>query len=134
MAQFESRNITMMMDLYELTMAYGYFREGEEARKARASFDVFFRRHPDGGGFSIFAGLEQIVEYIEAMHFSTADIDYLRSLSLFDEDFLDYLAHYRFTGDIRAFREGTIMYPEEPILTVTAPIIDAQLVETALLA
>ena len=134
MAQFESRNITMMMDLYELTMAYGYFREGEEARKARASFDVFFRRHPDGGGFSIFAGLEQIVEYIEAMHFSPADIDYLRSLSLFDEDFLDYLARYRFTGDIRAFREGTIMYPEEPILTVTAPIIDAQLVETALLA
>ena len=134
MAQFESRNITMMMDLYELTMAYGYFREGEEACRTRASFDVFFRRHPDGGGFSIFAGLEQIIEYIENMHFSAEDIDYLRSLALFGEDFLDYLAHYRFTGDIRAFREGTIMYPEEPILTVTAPIIDAQLAETAILA
>mgnify|MGYP000855047509 CR=1 FL=1 len=134
MAQFESRNITMMMDLYELTMAYGYFREGAEARKTRASFDVFFRRHPDGGGFSIFAGLEQIIEYIENMHFSAADIAYLRDLSLFDADFLDYLADYRFTGNIRAFREGTIMYPEEPILTVTAPIIDAQLVETAILA
>ena len=134
MAQFESRNITMMMDLYELTMAYGYFREGAEARKTRASFDVFFRRHPDGGGFSIFAGLEQIIEYIENMHFSAADIAYLRDLSLFDAAFLDYLADYRFTGNIRAFREGTIMYPEEPILTVTAPIIDAQLVETAILA
>ena len=134
MAQFESRNITMMMDLYELTMAYGYFREGAEARKTRASFDVFFRRHPDGGGFSIFAGLEQIIEYIENMHFSATDIAYLRDLSLFDADFLDYLADYRFTGNIRAFREGTIMYPEEPILTVTAPIIDAQLVETAILA
>lgn len=134
MAQFEPRNITMMMDLYELTMAYGYFCAGDKAQKVRASFDVFFRRHPDRGGFSIFAGLEQIVEYIEKMNFSPKDIEYLRSLDLFDDTFLKYLESYRFQGDIRAFREGTIMYPNEPILTVTAPIIDAQLVETALLA
>lgn len=133
MSQFDARNITMMMDLYELTMAYGYFRGGAAKQGTRATFDVFFRRNPDKGGFSIFAGLEQIVDYVLHMHFSEADIAYLRSLKLFDEAFLDYLAHYRFTGDITALPEGTIMYPEEPILTVTAPILDAQLVETAIL-
>ncbi|BEU88789.1 nicotinate phosphoribosyltransferase [Selenomonas sp. TAMA-11512] len=133
MSQSEARNITMVMDLYELTMAYGYFRDGAPEKAPVAVFDVFFRRHPDEGGFSIFAGLEQIVDYVENIHFSTEDIDYLRSLKLFDEDFLTYLSTYRFHGDIKAFPEGTIMYPEEPVLTVTAPIIDAQIVETAIL-
>jgi nicotinate phosphoribosyltransferase len=95
---------------------------------------VFYRQNPDNGGFAIFAGLEQVVEYIENMHFADEDIEYFRSLRLFDEGFLAYLRKFRFQGDIYAFPEGTIMYPNEPILTVVAPIIDAQLVETAVLA
>lgn len=134
MTQFDPRNITMMMDLYELTMANGYFTDKQEDKSSRVTFDVFYRKNPDGGGFSIFAGLEQVIEYIENLHFSAGDIDYLRSLKLFDEKFLQYLTDYHFTGDVLALQEGTIMYPEEPILTVTAPIIDAQLVETAILA
>lgn len=131
MTQFDRRNISMMMDLYELTMAYGYF-VGHEAEK-RVVFDVFYRKNPDQGGFAIFAGLEQIVEYIENLHFTAEDIAYLRALNLFNEDFLEYLQNFRFRGDVYAFPEGTIMYPHEPILTVVAPLIDAQLVETTLL-
>ena len=86
MTQFESRNITMMMDLYEMTMAYGYFKENDTEKKV--AFDVFYRKNPDGGGFSIFAGLEQVIEYLENMHFEDADVEYFRSLNLFDEDFL----------------------------------------------
>ena len=132
MTQFESRNITMMMDLYEMTMAYGYFKENDTEKKV--AFDVFYRKNPDGGGFSIFAGLEQVIEYLENMHFEDEDVEYFRSLNLFDEDFLAYLKNFRFNGDVYAFEEGTIMYPNEPVVTVVAPLIEAQLVETAILA
>ena len=130
--QAKSRNLSMVMDLYELTMANGYFNDGD--KETKVVFDVFFRRIPDGGGFAIFAGLEQIVEYIEDMHFSGEDISYLQSLGIFTPEFLDYLREFRFQGDIYAFAEGTIMYPNEPVITIVAPLIDAQLVETAVLA
>ncbi|HDS1367957.1 TPA: nicotinate phosphoribosyltransferase [Stenotrophomonas maltophilia] len=131
MSQYDDRNISMMMDLYALTMANGYFMDGRE--KTWAAFDVYYRKNPDGGGFAVFAGLEQVIEHIEGMHFGEQDIDYLRELGRFDDAFLDYLHGFRFSGDIHAFPEGTIMYPNEPILTVRAPLIDAQLVETAIL-
>ena len=132
MTQFDERNISMMMDLYEMTMANGYF--SDKGPKAEVTFDVFYRRNPDDGGFAIFAGLEQIIEYIEHLHFDEEDIAYFRGLKLFREDFLTYLKDYHFSGSIRSLREGTVMYPNEPILTVTAPLIDAQLIETAILA
>ena len=132
MKQSEKRNLTMVMDLYELTMANGYFNSGD--KESKVAFDVFYRRNPDKGGFAIFAGLEQIIEYIENLHFEEEDIEYLRSLNTFTEDFLAYLKDFTFRGDIYAFPEGTIMYPNEPIITVVAPLIDAQLVETAILA
>lgn len=131
--QFDARNVSMMMDLYELTMANGYLLDGDE-RDTLVAFDVFYRKNPDGGGYAIFAGLEQIVEYLEGMSFGEDDIAYLRGLGLFGERFLSYLEGFRFTGDVYAFPEGTIMYPNEPILTVVAPLIEAQLVETAMLA
>ena len=123
MKQFDKRNLTMVMDLYELTMANGYFADKDNSQ--RVAFDVFYRRNPDQGGFAIFAGLEQIIEYIENLHFDTEDIDYLRSLNLFGEDFLAFLKEFKFSGDIYAFPEGTIMYPNEPIITVVAPLLDA---------
>ena len=132
MSMGDERNLTMVMDLYELTMSNGYFLEGHEEHMA--TFEVFFRRIPDDGGFAIFAGLEQVIDYIENMHFDSQDIDYFRSLGMFDERFLEFLSDYRFRGDILAFDEGTIIYPNEPILVVNAPLIDAQLVETAILA
>lgn len=132
MTQFSTRNISMMMDLYEMTMANGYFANSDT--QPRVIFDIFYRKNPDGGGFAIFAGLEQILEYIENMHFTEQDIEYFASLKLFSQEFLDYLKDFHFTGDIYAFPEGTIMYPNEPCVTVVAPLIDAQLVETALLA
>lgn len=132
MLNYDKRNLTMMMDLYELTMANGYF-QGENTDKY-VVFDVFYRKNPDGGGYAIFAGLEQIIEYIENMHFDDEDISYLESLNLFDKKFLEYLKQYRFSGNIYAFEEGTIMYPNEPVITVVAPLIDAQLIETAILA
>ena len=129
---YEKRNITMMMDLYELTMANGYFQN--EHLETKVAFDVFYRRNPDDGGFAIFAGLEQVIEYVEQMHFEEEDIAYLRGLHLFDEAFLEYLQAFRFHGDIYAFPEGTIMYPGEPVLTVVADIVEAQIVETEILA
>ena len=129
--QFDKRNLSMLMDLYEMTMANGYF--SQENNDTRVVFDVFYRKNPDQGGFAIFVGLEQIIEYVENLHFEDEDIEYLRSLDLFQDDFLDYLRHFRFGGDIYSFPEGTIMYPNEPILTVVAPLIDAQLIETAIL-
>ena len=129
---FDSRNISMMMDLYELTMANGYFTQEQQAR--RVAFDVFYRRNPDESGFAIFAGLEQILQYLEGMHFDPDDIAYLRGLHLFSEDFLAYLSEFRFTGDVYAFPEGTVMYPNEPIITVVADLVQAQIVETELLA
>ena len=132
MRQADKRNLSKVMDLSELTMANGYFNDGDI--KARVAFDVFYRKNPDRGGFTIFAGLEQIVEYVENLHFSDEDVAYLRSLHIFTDAFLDYLRAFQFHGDIYAFPEGTIMYPNEPVLTVIAPLIDAQLVETAILA
>lgn len=131
MTQFDKRNISMMMDLYEMTMANGYFANQKEPQKV--AFDVFYRKNPDQGGYAIFAGLEQVIEYVENLHFDSEDIAYFRSLNLFSEEFLEYLKDFRFTVDIYAFPEGTIMYPNEPIITVVAPLIDAQLVETAIL-
>lgn len=126
------RNLSMMMDFYELTMSNGYFQEKDKDRLV--AFDVFYRKNPDGGGFAIFAGLEQILDYIRNLHFTKKDIEYLRNQNIFAEEFLTYLESFQFKGDIYAFPEGTIMYPNEPIITVIAPLIDAQLVETAILA
>ena len=130
MKQNEERNLSMVMDFYEMTMSNSYFLEGDKEKKV--AFDVFYRKNPDGGGFSIFAGLEQIIEYIENLHFNENDIEYLRGYGL-NENFLKHLKDFKFTGDIYAFPEGTIMYPNEPIITVVAPVIEAQLVETAIL-
>ena len=131
MTQFDSRNISMMMDFYEMTMANGYFATG--GTNTKVAFDVFYRRNPDSGGFAIFAGLEQIIEYVENMKFSAEDVEYFRSQNLFSEDFLNYLANFHFHGDIYAFPEGTIMYPNEPVMIVIADLLDAQLIETAIL-
>ena len=124
-------NLTMLCDFYELTMGAGYFANGYADRITY--FDLFFRRCPDGGGFAIAAGLEQIVQYIQELHFDTEDIAYLRERKCFNEDFLNYLANFKFTGDIWAVPEGTPIFPREPIITVRAPAIQAQLVETYLL-
>ncbi len=124
-------NLTMLCDFYELTMSNGYFKNG--FYKRTTYFDVFFRNVPDNGGFAIAAGLEQVVDYIENLHFSKEDIDFLRSKKIFDEEFLDYLKDFRFTGDIYAVPEGTPVFPHEPILTVKAPAIEAQLIETYVL-
>ncbi len=124
-------NVSMLCDFYELTMGNGYLKNG--FYKKTAYFDVFFRTVPDGGGFAIAAGLEQIIEYIKQLHFTDEDIDYLRSKKQFDEAFLNYLKEFRFTGDIYAVPEGTPIFPNEPILTVKAPAIEAQLIETYLL-
>ena len=124
-------NLSMLCDFYELTMSNGYLRYGYADRITY--FDVFFRNVPDNGGFAIAAGLEQVVTYIQSLHFSNEDIDYLRGRNLFCEEFLEYLAGFRFTGDIYAVPEGTPIFPREPILTVRAPAIQAQLIETYLL-
>ncbi|MBQ6317910.1 MAG: nicotinate phosphoribosyltransferase, partial [Oscillospiraceae bacterium] len=124
-------NLTMLCDFYELTMGNGYFLSD---RKDRISyFDVFFRRVPDAGGFAIAAGLEQIVSYIQNLHFDPEDIAYLRSRGIFDERFLSYLENFRFRGDVWAVPEGTPIFPGEPVITVRAPAIEAQLLETYML-
>ena len=121
-------SLALLCDFYELTMSRGYFET--EMRNRIAYFDVFFRRVPDGGGYAIAAGLEQIVRYIEDLRFTDSDIEYLRGKNLFSEEFLAYLADFRFTGDIWAVPEGTVIFPGEPILTVRANTIEAQLIET----
>lgn len=131
MATSEKLNLTMLCDFYELTMGNGYFEKGYRDRICY--FDVFFRKCPDGGGFAIAAGLEQIVQYIKELHFSQEDVEYLRNRKLFSEEFLEYLAGFRFTGDIWAVPEGTPIFPQEPIITVRAKAIEAQLIETFLL-
>ena len=131
MATNEKLNLTMLCDFYELTMGYGYFEKGYKDRITY--FDLFFRRCPDGGGFAIAAGLQQIIQYIQDLHFSPEDIEYLRGRKLFSEEFLEYLANFKFTGDIWAVPEGTPIFPKEPIITVRAPAIEAQLIETFLL-
>ena len=131
MKVYDKINLTMLCDFYELTMAYGYFKEGYKDRITY--FDVFYRQCPDGGGFAIAAGLEQIIDYIQELHFDPEDIEYLRGRKLFSEEFLTYLRNFKFTGDIWAVPEGTPIFPREPIMTVRAPVIEAQLIETFLL-
>ena len=127
----EKLNLTMLCDFYELTMGNGYFQSGLQDRICY--FDVFFRKCPDDGGFAIAAGLEQIIDYIQDLHFDPQDIAYLQGRNLFSPEFLEYLSRFRFTGDIWAVPEGTPIFPHEPIITVRAPAIEAQLVETFLL-
>ncbi len=124
-------NYSMLTDFYELTMGNGYFQTGLKDRVCY--FDVFFRNVPDGGGFAIAAGLEQVIRYIENLHFDEEDIEYLRGKNCFSPEFLDYLREFHFTGDIWAVPEGTPIFPREPILTVRAPAIQAQFIETYLL-
>ena len=127
-----AENYTMMCDFYELTMINGYFESG--LTEQICYFDVFFRSIPDSGGFAICAGLEQIIEYIQNLHFSEADLAYLRSKRIFKEDFLNYLKTFSFTGDIYAIPEGTPIFPNEPIITIRAKAIEAQFIETYLLS
>ena len=127
----KNANLSMLCDFYELTMGNGYFVQGMQDRITY--FDIFFRSVPDNGGYAIAAGLEQAIEYIQQLHFDEDDIAYLCSRNMFDEGFLDYLRNFRFTGDIWAVPEGTPIFPREPIMTVRAPAIQAQLVETFLL-
>lgn len=125
------RNLTMLMDFYELTMSNGYLKSGN--KDTMVCFDMFFRKSPDDAGFAIAAGLEQLIEYIESIRFDENDISYLRSRNLFEEDFLNYLKDFRFTGNISAIPEGTPVFSNEPMVTVTAKAIEAQLIETMLL-
>lgn len=125
------RNLTLMTDLYELTMMNGYLKNG--MKNNVAVFDLFFRPLQNNSVYAIMAGLEQAIEYIENLHFDENDLDYLRSLKLFDEDFLDYLRNFKFSGEVYAVEEGTPVFPREPLIRVKAPIMEAQLVETALL-
>ncbi len=127
----EERNLTMLTDYYEFTMSNGYFLNGMKDKVA--VFDMFFRNIPDNGGFAIFAGLEQLVHYLENLRFTPQDIEYFRSKKVFDEQFLDYLANFRFSCDVWAMEEGTPIFPNEPIVTVKGPVIQAQLVETMIL-
>ncbi len=121
-------NLSMLCDFYEFTMSNGFFKNG--FYKKNVYFDLFYRSVPDKGGFAIACGLEQLVNYIEDLHFEQEDIDYLKSKNLFDEDYLNYLKNFKFTGDIYAVPEGTPIFPNEPIITVKAPAIEAQLIET----
>ena len=131
MNSHDNINLTMLCDFYELTMGNGYFAEGMQDKICY--FDVFYRNVPDDGGFAIMAGLEQVIDYIRKLHFSEEDIAYLRSRELFSEDFLTYLSNFKFTGDIWAIPEGTPIFPMEPMMTVRAPAIQAQLIETYVL-
>ena len=125
------RNLTMLTDLYQLTMMNGYLKYGMD--KNKAVFDMFFRPLQNNSVYAVMAGLEQAIEYINNLHFSEEDLDYLRSLGIFDEQFMDYLRNFKFTGDIYAIPEGTPVFFSEPLLRVQAPIMEAQLIETALL-
>ena len=123
-------NLTLLTDLYEMTMMQGYFKTGN---RDVAVFDAFYRTNPCDGGYAVCAGLDQMIDYIKNLHFDEEDISYLRSLSIFDEDFLTYLSNFKFSGDIYAIPEGTVVFPREPLVKVIAPIMEAQLVETAIL-
>ena len=126
-----SRNLTMLCDYYELTMSNGYHVAGMQDKIVY--FDVFYRDNPDNGGYAIAAGLEQIVEYINALHFDEEDLSFLRAKGCFSEDFLTFLKNFHFTGDIWAIPEGTVVFPGEPLMTVRAPVIEAQFIETYIL-
>ncbi|WP_455539824.1 nicotinate phosphoribosyltransferase [Terrisporobacter sp.] len=125
------RNLTLLTDLYQLTMLNGYYEKN--IHEDIVVFDMFFRKNACNGGYTIICGIEQLVEYINNLHFSDGDLEYLKSLGLFSDKFLDFLKEFKFTGDIYAVEEGTIMFPKEPIITVKAPLYQAQLIETALL-
>lgn len=127
----KNENLAMLCDFYEFTMGNGYLKNN--LRKKNVYFDVFFRNIPDDGGFAIAAGLQQVIEYIKDLHFDKEDIEYFRSKNMFSEDFLEYLADFKFTGDIYAVPEGTCIFPREPIMTIKAPAIEAQILETFIL-
>jgi len=127
----DAKKLTLMTDFYELTMANGYFKDNR--KDEIAVFDVFFRRVPDGGGYAIFAGLEQVIEYIQNLKFDQDEIKYLKSKNIFDEGFLKYLENFKFTCDVFAMKEGSAIFPNEPILIVRGPIIECQLIETMIL-
>lgn len=127
----DDRNLSMLVDFYEFTMSNGYFENN--LKDKIVYFDMFFRKNPDNAGFAITAGLEQVIEYIKGLNFNERDIEYLRSRKLFNEEFLDYLLNFKFTGDIYAIQEGTPVFPNEPLLTIRAKVIEAQLIETMLL-
>ena len=127
----DRQNLTLLTDLYELTMMQGYFKNKDQ--NETVIFDAFYRNNPYDGGFAISAGLEQLIQYVKELHFEDEDIAYLASLGIFEQDFLDYLRDFKFTGDIYAIPEGTVIFPREPIVKVIAPIMQAQLVETAIL-
>ena len=124
------QDLTLLTDLYELTMMQGYYAKGQNEK---VIFDVFFRQNPSNNGYSVCAGLDQVIDYIKNLNFTYEDVDYLRGLGIFNEDFLHYLSGFHFSGDIYAIPEGTVIFPKEPILKVIAPIMEAQLVETAIL-
>ena len=124
------QDLTLLTDLYELTMMQGYYKQKQNEVVV---FDVFFRQNPCSNGYSVCAGLEQVIDYIKKLNFTYEDVDYLRSLGIFSEDFLHYLSGFHFSGDIYAIPEGTVVFPKEPLLKVVAPIMEAQLVETAIL-
>ena len=125
------KKFSLLTDFYQLTMMQGYLQAGLGTR--RAVFDMFYRENPTGSGFAIMAGLEQMIDYIENLHFAEDDLEYLHGQSIFSDDFLEYLRNFRFTGDIHAIVEGSVVFPGEPLCVVSAPIIEAQLIETALL-
>ncbi|WP_294135148.1 nicotinate phosphoribosyltransferase [uncultured Clostridium sp.] len=127
----DERNLSMLVDFYEFTMANGYFENN--LKDKIVYFDMFFRKNPDNAGFAIVAGLEQVIEYIKGLNFTKSDIEYLRERKLFNEEFLEYLLNFKFTGDIYAIEEGTPVFPNEPLITVKAKAIEAQLIETMLL-
>ena len=125
------RNLTMLVDFYELTMANGYFNEGVQDRIAY--FDMYFRRVPDGGGYCIMAGVDQLIQYLSNLKFTSSDIDYLRSKNLFSEDFLNYLENFKFCCDVWAIPEGNPVFPNEPLVIVRGPVVQAQFIETMIL-
>ncbi|MCL2350797.1 MAG: nicotinate phosphoribosyltransferase, partial [Defluviitaleaceae bacterium] len=123
--------LDLLTDFYQLTMMQAHFRAGRH--NIAAVFEMFIRKNPGGNGFSIFAGLAQFVEYLENLHFDNSDINYLRGLDIFDEDFLAYLLDFKFTGDVHAMAEGSVVFPGEPLIVVRAPIIQSNFIETAML-
>ena len=127
----KTRNLTLMTDLYELTMMQGYFKNMD--RNETVIFDAFYRNNPMESGYAICAGLQQVIEYVENLHFDDDELAYLKSLGIFEDAFLEYLKDFKFSGSIYAIPEGSIMFPREPMIKVIAPIMEAQLIETAIL-